>query len=117
RGSFCLARRSRGGGGRAADGRSVPAAARVGRLGPRGAFVGRLAPLGAGPPPLGAPPWRFWARGRASLTGLASGSVTASSSHPGPSARRAGSGASRDERLPAARRGTPLLAPSSRRWL
>src|SRR5947199_103518 len=38
--------------------------------------------------PLGAPPWRFWARGRASLTGLASRSVTASSSHPGPSARR-----------------------------
>ena len=57
----------------------------------------------------------FGLRSRASLTGLASGSVTASSSHPGPSARRAGPGASRGERLPAARRGTPLLAPSSRR--
>ena len=37
----------------------------------------------------------FWLRSRASLTGLASRSVTASSSHPGPSARRAGS-----QRLP-----------------
>ena len=57
----------------------------------------------------------FGLRSRASLTGLASGSVTASSSHPGPSARRAGFRASRGERLPAACRGTPLLAPSSRR--
>ena len=59
----------------------------------------------------------FGLRSRASLTGLASGSVTASSSRAGPSARRAGFRASRGERLPAACRGTPLLAPSSRRWL
>src|SRR5438876_11463068 len=89
----------------------------VGRVRTRQALVRRLASLGVGRSPLGAPQWRFWARGRASLTGLASRSVTASSSHPGPSARRAGSGASRGERLPAGRRGTPLLAPSSRRWL
>src|SRR5205823_852887 len=44
----------------------------------------------------------FGPGGRASLTGLASGSVTASSSHPGPSARRAGS------------RGLPRRAVTSR---
>jgi len=38
-------------------------------------------------------------RGRASLTGTCAGSVTASSSHPGRSAWRAGSRASRGERL------------------
>jgi hypothetical protein len=53
----------------------------------------------AGRSPLGAPPWRFFTRGRASLTGICAGSVTASSSHPGRSAWRAGSRASRGERL------------------
>ena len=102
-------------GGRSTERTSGTCEAPVRRVRTRQALVRRLASLGVGRSPLGAPPWRFWARGRASLTGLASGSVTASSSHPGPSARRAGSGASRGERLPAGRRGTPLLAPSSRR--
>jgi hypothetical protein len=55
----------------------------------------RLASHDAGRSPLGAPPWRFWARGRASLTGICAGSVTASSSHPGRSAWSATSRASR----------------------
>jgi hypothetical protein len=59
----------------------------------------RLASHNAGRSPLGAPPWRFFTRGRASLTGIGAGSVTASSSHPGRSAWRAGSRASRGERL------------------
>ena len=44
----------------------------------------------------------FGPRVRASLTGICAGSVTASSSHPGRSAWRAGSRASRGERLRAA---------------
>ena len=55
----------------------------------------------------------FGSRGRASLTGICAGSVTASSSHPGRSAWRAGSRASRGERLQAACRRTPRLAPHS----
>jgi hypothetical protein len=55
----------------------------------------------------------FGLRGRASLTGIGAGSVTASSSHPGRSAWRAGSPASRGERLRAACRRTPRLAPHS----
>jgi hypothetical protein len=47
----------------------------------------------------------FGLRGRASLTGICAGSVTASSSHPGLSAWRAGSRASRGERLRAAAAG------------
>ena len=47
----------------------------------------------------------FGSRGRASLTGICAGSVTASSSHPGRSAWRAGSRASRGERLRAAAAG------------
>jgi len=62
----------------------------------------RLAFHDAGRSPLGAPPCGFGLRGRASLTGICAGSVTASSSHPGRSAWRAGSRASRDERLQAA---------------
>ena len=59
----------------------------------------------------------FGPRGRASLTGTrvsaGVGSDPASSSHPGRSAWRAGSRASRGERLRAARRRTPRLAPPS----
>ena len=47
----------------------------------------------------------FGPRGRASLTDICAGSVTASSSHPGRSAWRAGSRASRGERLRAAAAG------------
>src|SRR5215471_9855588 len=47
----------------------------------------------------------FRLRGRACLTGICAGSVTASSSHPGRSAWRAGSRASRGERLRAAAAG------------
>ena len=38
----------------------------------------RLASHDPGRSPLGAPPWRFFTRGRASLTGICAGSVTAS---------------------------------------
>src|SRR5215813_11812640 len=47
----------------------------------------------------------FGLRGRASLPGICAGSVTASSSHPGRNAWRAGSRASRGERLRAAAAG------------
>ena len=59
----------------------------------------------AGRSPLGAPPWRFFTRGRASLTGICAGSDTASSSQPGRSAWRATSRASRGKRLQAAAAG------------
>ena len=39
------------------------------------AFAKRLASLGVGRSPLGAPPWRFFTRGRASVSGIASASV------------------------------------------
>jgi hypothetical protein len=79
----------------------------------RQARARRLASHDAGRPPLGAPPWRFFTRGRASLSAAlltlklrrAVGSVTASSSQPGPSAWRAGSRASRGQRLRAAAAG------------
>ena len=77
----------------------------------------------AGRSPLGAPPWRFWAPGAALPSPWApavlqrrAGALrirAASSSHPGRSAWRAGSRASRGERLRAARRRTPLPAPPS----
>ena len=51
----------------------------------------------------------FGLRSRASLTGIASGSVTASSSRPGRSARRAGSRTSRGQRLRAAAAGRHAL--------
>ncbi len=53
----------------------------------------------------GAPPWRFSAGGRASISGIASGSVQRCSSQPGRSAWRAGSRTSRGRRLPAAAAG------------
>ena len=53
----------------------------------------------------GAPPWRFSAGGRASISGIASGSVQRCSSQPGRSAWRAGSRTSRGRRLRAAAAG------------
>src|SRR5262249_1743960 len=41
----------------------------------RQALARRLASRNAGRSPLGAPPWRFFTRGRASVSGIASGSV------------------------------------------
>jgi len=41
----------------------------------RQALARRLRPLGVGGSPLGAPPWRFFTRGRASVSGIASASV------------------------------------------
>jgi hypothetical protein len=110
-------------GGRSAEKRSG-AAAPVGRImcvtdareraydAIRQALARRLASHDAGRSPLGAPPWRFFTRGRASVSGMTR-IRAASSSQPGRSAWRATSRASRGERLRAARRRTPLLAPPS----
>jgi len=68
------------------------------------ALARRLASHDAGRSPLGAPPWRFFTRGRASVSGMTR-SRTASSSQPGPSAWRATSRASRGKRLQAAAAG------------
>ena len=57
-------------GGRSTERTSGTCEAPVRRVRTRQALVRRLASLGVGRSPLGAPPWRFWARGRASLTGL-----------------------------------------------
>ncbi len=59
------------------------------------ARVRRSASHDAGRSPLGAPPWRFSAGGRASISGIASGSVQRCSSQPGPNAWRAVSRAAR----------------------
>jgi hypothetical protein len=63
-------------GGRSAEKRSG-AAAPVGHAMTRHArrLARRLASHNAGRSPLGAPPWRFFTRGRASVSGIASGSV------------------------------------------
>jgi hypothetical protein len=70
---FLFATPMRGGG--------APTAARVQRH-PRPAITlqarhppGCLPPSAEGGAPLGAPPWRFWAGGRASFSGISSGSV------------------------------------------
>ena len=60
----------------------------------------RLASHNAGRSPLGAPPWRFFTRGRASVSGIASGSVQRAPGLP----RRA---------VASRRRRTPRLAPPS----
>jgi hypothetical protein len=70
----------------------------------RQALARRLASHDAGRSPLGAPPWRFFTRGRASVSGMTR-SRAASSSQPGRSAWRATSRASRGERLRAAAAG------------
>ncbi len=72
----------------------------------------RLASHNAGRSPLGAPPWRFFTRGRASVSGMTR-IRSASSSQPGRSAWRATSRASRGKRLRSRRRRTPRLAPPS----
>ena len=79
------------------------------------ALARRLASHDAGRSPLGAPPWRFWAPGAALPSPSAPAVLqrqavalrirAASSSHPGRSAWRAGSRASRGERLRAAAAG------------
>ena len=61
----------------------------------RSARVRRGASHDAGRSPLGAPPWRFSAGGRASISGIASGSVQRCSSQPGRRAWRAVSRTSR----------------------
>ena len=76
------------------------------------ALARRLASHDAGRSPLGAPPWRFFTRGRASGSGMTR-IRAASSSQPGRSAWRATSRASRGQRLRAAGRRTPLPAPPS----
>ncbi len=65
--------------------------------------------------PLGAPPWRFLAGVRASVSGISSGIRPASSSQPGHCAWRAGSRASRVRRVRTGSRRTPLPAPPSAR--
>ena len=86
----------------------------------RQALARRLTSHDAGRSPLGAPPWRFWAPGAAlpspsvpTTAGIRLRIRAASSSQPGRSAWRATSRASRGERLRAARRRTPRLAPPS----
>ena len=59
------------------------------------ALVRRGASHDAGRSPLGAPPWRFSAGGRASISGISSGSVQRCSSQPGHHAWRAVSRTSR----------------------
>jgi hypothetical protein len=49
----------------------------------RQALARRLASHDAGRSPLGAPPWRFWAPGRASFSGICAGSVSSRSQMPG----------------------------------
>jgi hypothetical protein len=65
------------GGGRSAEKRSGACEAPVGRIMTRYArrLTRRLASHNAGRSPLGAPPWRFFTRGRASVSGITSGSV------------------------------------------
>ena len=70
----------------------------------RQALARRLASHDAGRSPLGAPPWRFFTRGRASVSGMTR-IRTASSSQPGRSAWRATSRASRGQRLQVAAAG------------
>ena len=68
-------------GGRSADRRTISVVAFARRDG--SARVRRGASHDAGRSPLGAPPWRFSAGGRASISGIASGSVQRCSSQPG----------------------------------
>ena len=90
------------------SGAAAPAAC----CGRPGRLRGAPRPSAEGRAPLGAPPWRFWAGGRASISGISSGSVQRCSSRPGRSAWRAGSRASRGAGA-SRRRRTPLLAPPS----
>jgi hypothetical protein len=80
-------------GGRSADRRTIAFVAFARR--DRSAQVRRGASHDAGRSPLGAPPWRFSAGGRASISGISSGSVQRRSSQPGRHAWRAVSRTSR----------------------
>ena len=80
-------------GGRSADRRTISVVAFARRDG--SARVRRGASHDAGRSPLGAPPWRFSAGGRASISGISSGSVQRCSSQPGHHAWRAVSRTSR----------------------
>ena len=80
-------------GGRSADRRTISFVAFARR--DWSARVRRGASHDAGRSPLGAPPWRFSAGGRASISGIASGSVQRCSSQPGRRAWRAVSRTSR----------------------
>jgi hypothetical protein len=80
-------------GGRSADRRTISFVAFARRDG--SARVRRGASHDAGRSPLGAPPWRFSAGVRASISGISSGSVQRSSSQPGRHAWRAVSRTSR----------------------
>ncbi len=104
-------------GGRSAEKRSGACEAPVGRImcvtdareraydAIRQALARRLASHDAGRSPLGAPPWRFFTRGRASVSGIIFRIRAASSSQPSRSAWRATSRASRGKRLRAAAAG------------
>ena len=72
-GSAFLSRPSPWRGGRSADRRTISVVALVRRDGSAPSGCG--ASHDAGRSPLGAPPWRFSAGGRASISGIASGSV------------------------------------------
>jgi hypothetical protein len=76
------------------------------------ALARRPASHNAGRAPLGAPPWRFVAGGRASVCGISSAARAASSSQPSHSAWRAGPRTSRGA-VTSRRRRTPHLAPLS----
>jgi hypothetical protein len=88
---------------RSAERRSISVVARFGAR--RSALVEARRASSGTRSPLGAPPWRFWAGGRASFSGISSGSVQRCSSQPGRSARRAVSRTSRGRRLRAAAAG------------
>jgi hypothetical protein len=92
-GSAFLSRPSPWRGGRSADRRTISVVALVRRDGSAPSGCG--ASHDAGRSPLGAPPWRFLAGGRASISGIASGSVQRCSSQPGRHAWRAVSRTSR----------------------
>ena len=91
--SLFLSRPSPWRGGRSADRRTISFVAFARRDG--SARVRRGASHDAGRSPLGAPPWRFSAGGRASISGISSGSVQRCSSQPGRHAWRAVSRTSR----------------------
>src|SRR3982075_751417 len=78
--------------------------------------AGCLPPSAEGGAPLGAPPWRFWAGGRASISGISSGSVQRAprsqvvvpgGRDPGPLGTTVAS-RSRETPLPAPPSGSPL---------
>ena len=85
----------------------------------RQALARRLASHNAGRSPLGAPPWRFFTRGRASISGIASGSVERAPRGRVvvPGGRGPGPPGARGCELPAAGRHSPLRLQDRRRIL